>query len=160
MLRAKFPDWLTTHVLVLSILLAGVSAVRAGEASTQDPSTGDKLEEITVTAQKREQNLQDVGTSVTAFESAGLQRLGLHNVTDIAEQVPGLQFNQYGSTVTVYNLRGVSQNDFSDHQEAPVAKAKAPKPPKAKAELTIIREASSALPRRERRPLTNMRQRK
>jgi len=121
MLRAKFPDWLTTHVLVLSILLAGVSAVRAGEASTQDPSTGDKLEEITVTAQKREQNLQDVGTSVTAFESAGLQRLGLHNVTDIAEQVPGLQFNQYGSTVTVYNLRGVSQNDFSDHQEAPVA---------------------------------------
>src|SRR5262249_36387957 len=28
---------------------------------------------------------------------------------------------QYGATVTIYNLRGVSQNDFSDHQEAPVA---------------------------------------
>jgi len=35
--------------------------------------------------------------------------------------VPGLQYNQYGATVTIYNLRGVSQNDFSDHQEAPIA---------------------------------------
>ncbi len=32
-----------------------------------------------------------------------------------------MQFNQYGATVTIYNLRGVSQNDFSDHQEAPIA---------------------------------------
>src|SRR5216684_2705656 len=121
MLRAKFPDWLTTHVLALSILSVGVNGVWASDASTQEASTGDKLEEIIVTAQKREQNLQDVGTSVTAFDTASLKRLGLHNVTDITEQVPGLQFNQYGSTVTVYNLRGVSQNDFSDHQEAPVA---------------------------------------
>src|SRR6266478_9448168 len=121
MLRAKFPGWRTTYMLALSILSAGVNGVWASEASTQDPSTGDKLEEIIVTAQKREQNLQDVGASVTAFDSASLQRLGLHNVTDIAEQVPGLQFNQYGATVTVYNLRGVSQNDFNDHQEAPVA---------------------------------------
>jgi len=83
--------------------------------------TGDKLSEIIVTAQRREQNLQDVGTSVTAFDGAALQQLGLKNVTDVASQVPGLQYNQYGATVTIYNLRGVSQNDFSDHQEAPVA---------------------------------------
>ncbi|HVW69007.1 MAG TPA: TonB-dependent receptor plug domain-containing protein [Steroidobacteraceae bacterium] len=82
---------------------------------------GDKLAEIIVTAQKREQNLQDVGTSVTAFDGPALQQLGLKNVTDVASQVPGLQYNQYGATVTIYNLRGVSQNDFSDHQEAPVA---------------------------------------
>jgi iron complex outermembrane receptor protein len=121
MLRAKVASWLTTHMLALSLLSVGVNGAWASEASTQEASTGDKLEEIIVTAQKREQNLQDVGASVTAFDSVSLQRLGLHNVTDIAEQVPGLQFNQYGSTVTVYNLRGVSQNDFSDHQEAPVA---------------------------------------
>src|SRR6201986_5029450 len=83
--------------------------------------SGDKLSEIIVTAQRREQNLQDVGTSVTAFDGATLQQLGLKNVTDVASQVPGLQYNQYGATVTIYNLRGVSQNDFSDHQEAPVA---------------------------------------
>src|SRR5262249_9119152 len=77
--------------------------------------------EIVVTAQKREQNLQDVGTSLTAFDANSLQQLGLKDVTGVTGQVPGLQFNQYGATVTIYNLRGVSQNDFSDHQEAPVA---------------------------------------
>ncbi len=79
------------------------------------------LEEVTVTAQKRAQNMQDVGSSITAFDSRRLEQLGLHDVTDVAFQTPGLQFNQYSATITVYNLRGVSQNDFSDHQEAPVA---------------------------------------
>src|SRR5499427_391877 len=89
-------------------------------SAAQESST-DKLGEIVVTAQKREQNLQDVGTSVTAFDSNTLERLGLKDVTEIANQVPGLQYNQFGATVTIYNLRGVSQNDFSDHQEAPIA---------------------------------------
>jgi iron complex outermembrane receptor protein len=86
-----------------------------------DPGDGDKLAEIVVTAQRREQNLQDVGTSVTAFDAKTLEQLGFKDVTDITGQVPGLQYNQYGATVTIYNLRGVSQNDFSDHQEAPIA---------------------------------------
>lgn len=86
-----------------------------------DPGDDNKLAEIVVTAQRREQNLQDVGTSVTAFDAHTLAQLGFKDVTDIAGQVPGLQYNQYGATVTIYNLRGVSQNDFSDHQEAPIA---------------------------------------
>jgi len=80
-----------------------------------------RLDEIVVTAQKREQNLQDVGTSVTAFDSSALAKLGIKDVTELAGQVPGLQYNQFGATVTVFNIRGVSQNDFSDHQEAPIA---------------------------------------
>src|SRR5580700_5966851 len=80
-----------------------------------------KLDEIIVTAQRREQNLQDVGTSVTAFDANTLQKLGFKDVTDVVGQVPGMQFNQFSPTVTIYNLRGVSQNDFSDHQEAPIA---------------------------------------
>jgi iron complex outermembrane receptor protein len=99
-------------------------AVLCGPWSTgfaADPGENTKLDEIIVTAQRREQNLQDVGTSVTAFDATTLERLGFKDVTDIVGQVPGMQFNQYGTTVTIYNLRGVSQNDFSDHQEAPIA---------------------------------------
>jgi iron complex outermembrane receptor protein len=103
-------------------LLAAI-AVCGPWASSSAADTGEtaKLEEIIVTAQRREQNLQDVGTSVTAFDANSVERLGLKDVTDIVGQTPGMQFNQYGATVTVYNLRGVSQNDFSDHQEAPIA---------------------------------------
>ena len=105
----------------LALTLA-LSALVAQPALAESPEAeSGKLDEIVVTAQKREQNLQDVGTSVTAFDAAALERLGLKDVTELAGQVPGLQYNQFGATVTVFNLRGVSQNDFSDHQEAPIA---------------------------------------
>lgn len=115
--------------LLLSCGLAAGSAVEAqapaaavpagsGAASAAQSSA---LEEIVVTAQKREQSLQTVGTSITALDGAALKNLGIKDATEIADQTPGMQFNQYGATVTVYNLRGVSQNDFSDHQEAPIA---------------------------------------
>jgi iron complex outermembrane receptor protein len=105
----------TTHQLagILSIILL-VGPVLADSDSTA-------LEEIVVTAQKREQSLQNVGTSITAFDGSALNKLGISGVTELANQTPGMQFNQYGATVTVYNLRGVSQNDFSDHEEAPIA---------------------------------------
>ena len=104
----------------MALLAAGlftVPYVQAQEAA----EASDKLSEIIVTAQKREQDVQTVGTSITAFDATALERLGLHDVTDVVGQVPSLQFNQFGATVTVYNLRGISQNDFSDHEEAPVA---------------------------------------
>jgi iron complex outermembrane receptor protein len=107
--------------LALTIVSAAAGLPAAWAQQAADTGAEDKLAEIVVTAQKREQNLQDVGTSVTAFDANALARLGLRDVTDIVGQVPGLQFNQFGATVTIYNIRGISQNDFNDHQEAPVA---------------------------------------
>jgi iron complex outermembrane receptor protein len=103
----------------LAIALALVVAL--GQTARAADSAGEALEEITVTAQKREQSLQSVGTSITALDGAALNKLGLSDVTSLASQTPGMQFNQFSPTITVYNLRGVSQNDFSDHQEAPIA---------------------------------------
>lgn len=99
------------------LCLALPSLIRAQQA---EPA-GERLEQVVVTAQKREQNLQDVGTSITTFDANSIARIGMADTTDIARQVPGLQFNQFAPSITVFNLRGVSQNDFSDHQEAPVA---------------------------------------
>lgn len=79
------------------------------------------LEEILVTAQKREQNLQDVGLSVTAFSGNQIRELGYTNTTDIAQQTPGLQVQQIHASTTQLNIRGVSQNDFAVHLEGPIA---------------------------------------
>ncbi len=79
------------------------------------------LEEIVVTAQKREQNLQDVGISVTAFSGNQIRELGYTNTIDIAAQTPGLGIIQYHPTLTTTNIRGISQNDFADHLEPPIA---------------------------------------
>ncbi len=81
------------------------------------------LEEIVVTAQKREQNMQDVGISVTAFSGAQLRALGVEDTTDLENQTPGLLIGEYGGAgaATTLNLRGVAQLDFADHQESPNA---------------------------------------
>lgn len=80
------------------------------------------LEEITVTAQKREQNLQDVGIAITAFSGDLLETLGIGESTDIAAQVPGVHLaEQNGGQARQFTIRGVGQNDFGDHAEPPNA---------------------------------------
>lgn len=78
------------------------------------------LEEVVITAQKREQNLQDVGISVTAFTGEQTEALGLNTTQEIIAQVPGLQMQSFTPAFTTFNLRGISQNNFQDNLEAPV----------------------------------------
>jgi len=80
------------------------------------------MEEIVVTAQKREQNIQDVGISITAYSGDQLDELGINNPDDLDNMVPGLMVTTFGiPTTTVFTLRGSTQLDFADHQEPPVA---------------------------------------
>jgi iron complex outermembrane receptor protein len=82
------------------------------------------LEEVIVTAQKKEQSQQDVGVSVTAFTEHQLSALGWDNSLDVAAQTPGLvTTSNTGDTanIALFSIRGVSQLDFAEGQEAPVA---------------------------------------
>ena len=111
--------WFRARGVSVAISMLGVSAWAV--AAETPPSDTAGLAEIVVSAQRREQNVQDVGTSITAFDGAALQKLGLSSATDVAAQVPGMQFQAFSPSITIFNLRGVSQNDFGDHHEAPVA---------------------------------------
>jgi iron complex outermembrane recepter protein len=107
-----------------SIALVVLASLAAGApAAAQDaPPTG-VLEEITVTAQKREQSLQDVGIAVTAFTGDQIEALGFTNTTDIVAMTPGLSYtvpNAESSQINFF-LRGVGLNDFADANENPVA---------------------------------------
>jgi iron complex outermembrane receptor protein len=79
------------------------------------------IEEVIVTAQKRDENIQDVGISISAFSAKQLEQLGIKNTIDITQQVPGLHLFTFSPAFTVFSLRGVSQNNFQDNLEAPVA---------------------------------------
>ena len=81
------------------------------------------LEEVIVTAQKREQNLQDIGISVTAYSGEQLKELGLADTVDLTTMTPGLQYtvpNAEGSQINFF-LRGVGLNEVADGNENPVA---------------------------------------
>jgi iron complex outermembrane receptor protein len=92
----------------------------AQQASARVAGDG-AIEEIVVTAQRREERLQDVGISVTALGSASLTNLNISTATDITRAVPSLKMNAYSSSQVVFNIRGISQNDYGDQQEPPVA---------------------------------------
>jgi iron complex outermembrane recepter protein len=105
------------------IAIAVLASIAGGPAAAQDPQPSGVLEEITVTAQKREQSLQDVGIAVTAFTGDQIQRLGFTNTTDIVAMTPGLSYtvpNAESSQINFF-LRGVGLNDFADANENPVA---------------------------------------
>jgi len=86
-------------------------------------SHAQEIEEIIVVAQKREQNLQEIPISISAFGSEAMNDLGWLSSEDVADQTPGLIATSFSgdSTVSIFSIRGVGQNDFADHQEAPTA---------------------------------------
>ncbi len=100
-----------------------ITPIAAALALALSPAitTAAVLEEVMVTANKREQNMQDVGISVSAFSGEQMDALGATNTTDIIQQVPGLQLQSFTPAFTAFNLRGISQNNFQDVLEAPVA---------------------------------------
>ena len=87
------------------------------------PAADVTLEEVTVTAQKREQKLEDVGIAVTALSGAQVKDLQIHTLSGIVSQTPSLSVSSplgEGGNQN-FTLRGVGLNDFSEHNESPVA---------------------------------------
>lgn len=80
------------------------------------------LDEVMVTAQKTRESTQDVGISITAFDGSSIREMGLTNSTKVAAVAPGVQVNYpNGLSSFSFSVRGVTQSDFSDNQEAPVS---------------------------------------
>lgn len=93
-------------------------------ASMGQAEEGVFYEVISVTAQKRTQGLQDVGVSVSAFSEEQIDALGWDNSLDVAAQTPGLVATSNtgdSSNIALFSIRGVSQLDFAEGQEAPIA---------------------------------------
>ncbi len=80
------------------------------------------LEEVIVIAQKREQALSDVGIAVTAFTGDQIEALGFETSTEIVAMSPGVYISaDTGGQNRKFTIRGVTQNDFLDAVEAPIA---------------------------------------
>ncbi|MDO9489395.1 MAG: TonB-dependent receptor, partial [Sphingomonadaceae bacterium] len=103
----------------LSVLLAGSALIAvpalAQEAAPSAPATTAEVEdvqdgnEIVVTAQRREQKLQDVPLSVSALGTEALERAGIQTVGNIGNSIPNIQVNQtigntFGPLITIRGL--------------------------------------------------------
>jgi len=75
----------------MASLLASVALPPEGPAFAQNMA----LEEIVVTARKRDENIYEIPVSVSAFSDAALQQAGIDNAQDLSNITPGLDFRQF-----------------------------------------------------------------
>ena len=112
---------LMRSLLLTSAAVSAICALPAYAAEPVAPSAQEEVDTILVTAQRREQRLQDVGIAVSVVGTQQIAAMGLRDSTDLVRAVPSLKLNEYTPSAVVFNIRGVSQNDFGDAQEPPVA---------------------------------------
>jgi iron complex outermembrane receptor protein len=86
-----------------------------------DSGDADAIQEIVVTAQRREQKLSDVGMTVIADTGDALIERGVNDITDLSKVVPGLTATQtpYGSPVLT--MRGVGFYESALAGSSPIA---------------------------------------
>lgn len=105
-------------------LLCATSAMAAmmitGVSHAQTTSGGPQLEEIVVTAQKREESLQSVPIAVSAVTAASLEQRNVQSTRDLQYVVPSLTFNQVSGWGQPF-LRGIGSDIAGPNQEAGVA---------------------------------------
>jgi len=90
------------------------SLVVAGPALAADEPGVSVLEELTVTAQKRAENLQDVPLSVAVVRGETLESLRLNEATDIQHMVPSVTLiNSAGPRNFGFFVRGIGTSTFA-----------------------------------------------
>ncbi len=98
-------------IAVASIL--AVAAPRGAAAAATTPS--DQLEEVIITARKREENLQKVPISVDVFTKRDMQNLAINQFEDYAEKVPSMSFISVAPGAQLFVMRGVSDGSNPDY---------------------------------------------
>ena len=100
--------WLLTGVFSLlapNWLLAEETAIRIFDTK------GELIDEIIVTARKREENVQDVPISVSAFSAETIEATRMQGLTDIAIRTPNFLIGQQGPTAPELTIRGIGSTD-------------------------------------------------
>lgn len=108
----------TTHTarLSMAVLLASSAMSLAMPAMAQD-AEDEAVEEggIIVTANKREQNLQDVPAAVTALGTEALDQLQVKELQDVVKYLPSVTIQQNGPGFAQVYFRGVASGENANH---------------------------------------------
>ena len=112
---------LSMGVATLALLAGGPAMAQAADGDS-DADTGLKrLGAITVTAQKREENIQDVPISITALTGEDLEVRGLTDITDVAQSIPNFDMPSSNNSRNVsVRIRGIGSTGTNPGIESSV----------------------------------------
>lgn len=98
----------------LVLFAASCAYPQVGLSSPADtPQASAGLEEVIVTANKREENINNVGATVAAISGEDLAQRGINSLEGLAAAVPGLSYSQSGASTPILTLRGIGFNESS-----------------------------------------------
>ncbi len=105
--------WMSLHLTALA-LLSGAAAW----AESAGSSDIDSIPDITVTARKFAEQLQDTPIAITAFSNEALEARSISDISDIGKYVPNMVFNTTAdigalSGIGSIYIRGIGQDDFT-----------------------------------------------
>ena len=107
---------------ILAIILAFLACTALTATAAEDDSDdaaedeGGYIEEVIVTASKREVNLQDSSLAITAYTGEQLDSRGIREVTDIAAAIPGIDMAESVPTESILIIRSMSNNGRGYHR--------------------------------------------
>jgi iron complex outermembrane recepter protein len=99
----------------ISLAVAAALAVAPSRAPAAQPTDASALQEIVVTARKREENLQDVPLSIDVFTKRDMQNLGISGLDDFAQKVPSISFISEGPGSQLLIMRGVADGSTPNY---------------------------------------------
>jgi len=105
--KAKFSQSVVVRAPLASAVLLALSPAYAQQVAG--------LDEVVVTAQKREQSLQDVPISIQALGGEQLEELHIQGFGDYMKYLPSVSFQGYGPGFNVAYFRGVASGENSNH---------------------------------------------
>ncbi len=101
-------------------VVSGLIAIAVFGSANQVYAESEVLEEIVVTAQKREQTLQDTSASITAFTADMIDERGLNDTEKLSLATPGVRFQETTGSSQI-SIRGVGMLVVSGSAESNVA---------------------------------------
>lgn len=106
----------------LLLAAAGLSALlSATAAAAQDAPASTEVEELIVTAQKREQAAIDVPMALTAYSGERLQALGVEDFADLSKMTPGFEVQDQSPNNPGFVMRGITSDSTDSFSEARVS---------------------------------------
>ncbi|HTI31104.1 MAG TPA: TonB-dependent receptor [Sphingomonas sp.] len=103
------------HSLTLALLASAALPSAAMAQAVTDNAAASDVDEIVVTAQKREESLQNVPISIQALGTKKLDQLGISNFNEYAQQLPSVSFQTSAPGVTTVYMRGVASGGDGNH---------------------------------------------
>ena len=100
------------RTLIVGMAACAADAAVATDATTEEPAaTGGGLEEIVVTATRREESISRVPISITAINQDAIDQKGIKDFSDIVRFTPGVAFDS--SQTNQISIRGISSSGGS-----------------------------------------------